>query len=74
MNDMEKSEKSEGNRGEEVWLTTTQAAALLPHVSRRSIQHWAAAGEIPGAIQLPSGRYRIPKSAIEELLEKGRLA
>lgn len=52
----------------EVWLTSKEAAELLPNVSRCSVQAWAASGKIDGVVRLPSGRYRIPKSSLEELL------
>ena len=43
----------------EVWLTSGEAAELLPNVSRRSVQAWAASGKIDGVVRLPSGQYRI---------------
>lgn len=52
----------------EVWLTSGEAAELLPNVSRRSVQAWAASGKIEGVVRLPSGQYRIPKSSLASLL------
>lgn len=57
-----------GQDGEEVWLTSGEAAELLPNVSRRSVQVWASSGKIDGVIRLPSGQYRIPKSSLMALL------
>ena len=51
------------------FVTTQEAAALLPETSQRSIQNWAKAGRLPGAVQLPSGHWRIPVAALVELLE-----
>ena len=51
------------------FVTKQEAAKLLPETSQRSIQNWAKAGRLRGAIQLPSGHWRIPVAALVELIE-----
>jgi excisionase family DNA binding protein len=47
-------------------LRVVEAAELLK-VSRGTIIRWIRLGQLP-AIRLPSGTYRVPKSAIDKLL------
>lgn len=53
---------------ESEWLSSGEAAALLPSVTRRTVQSWAAKGQFPNAIQLPSGQWRIPRKDVEAIL------
>ena len=50
------------------WLSSGEAAALLPSVTRRTVQSWASKGQFPNAIQLPSGQWRIPRKDVEAIL------
>ena len=50
------------------WLTPTRFAEMLPGASPKSVRDWLAAGKVPGAIRLPSGRWRIPWTAVVEIL------
>ncbi|KAA9224726.1 helix-turn-helix domain-containing protein [Corynebacterium amycolatum] len=52
----------------EEWLSSSQAAELLPAVKRRTVQSWAVKGRFPNAIQLPSGQWRIPRKDVEAIL------
>lgn len=52
----------------DAWLNPRQAAAWIPGASKRSVRDWCAAGVMPGAIQLPSGRWQIPWSAVVAVL------
>ncbi|MGO3084481.1 helix-turn-helix domain-containing protein [Ancrocorticia populi] len=60
---------ADSNERHEEWLTSGQVAELLPQVTRRSIQTWAKKGMFPGAVQLPSGQWRFPKSGVEKLMD-----
>lgn len=50
------------------WLSSGEASALLPSVTRRTVQAWASKGRFPNAIQLPSGQWRIPRKDVEAIL------
>ncbi|WP_146128884.1 helix-turn-helix domain-containing protein [Corynebacterium sp. 13CS0277] len=50
------------------WFTPAEAARMLPSVRGRTVQNWAAKGMLKGAIQLPSGQWRIPREAVEAIL------
>ncbi|WP_151550037.1 MULTISPECIES: helix-turn-helix domain-containing protein [Corynebacterium] len=54
------------------WITPLEASALLPSVSRRTVQSWAKKGKLPNSLKLPSGQWRIAVRDIEEILEAGR--
>ncbi len=51
-----------------MWLTPPAAARLIPGASEVSVRRWAEVGELKGAIQLPSGRWQIPWSAVVGIL------
>lgn len=57
----------------EAWITAREAAALLPGVTVRTLQRWAAAGKVPSAT-LPSGHRRFLRSDVEQLLTPSRSA
>ena len=50
------------------WLTPAEVAKLLPGTSPKSVRDWITAGKLPGAIQLPGGRYWVPYSAVVAVL------
>ena len=50
------------------WIGSEEAADWIPGASKRSVRHWCASGLPPGAIQLPSGRWQIPWSAVVAVL------
>lgn len=52
-------------------LTTSEAAKLL-RVAKSTVLRYVRDGHLPGAIRLPSGYLRIPRSAVDELLRQGR--
>lgn len=56
-----------GANGDEL-LTTVQAAKLLG-VSDSSIRRYIEAGQLP-AMRLPTGVYRVPRSAVDEYLRQ----
>ena len=56
--------KLAGDAGE--LLTSAEAAELL-RVSRRTVNTWTTAGQLP-SIRLPSGHYRIPADAVHALV------
>ena len=46
------------------------AGKLIPgDVGAAAIRKWCREGKLPGAIRLPSGRWKIPMSAIDALLK-----
>lgn len=49
-------------------LSSGEASALLPSVTRRTVQASASRGRFPNAIQLPSGQWRIPRKDVEAIL------
>lgn len=56
----------------EKWLTPGQASMLIPgNPSSVTVRKWCRQGSIPGAIQMPSGRWKIPTSALELMLQRG---
>ena len=59
----------ESPRGEDL-LTTVEVAAML-RIHPSSVRRWIERGEVE-AIQLPGGRYRVPRSEVERLLRKPR--
>lgn len=50
------------------WLSSSEAAALLPATSAPTLLRWAKSGKVE-ATRLPSGRYLFRRSAISALLE-----
>jgi hypothetical protein len=50
------------------YLTPPEVAAVLPGATAVSVRRWAENGQLPGAIQLPSGRWQIPWSAVVSIL------
>lgn len=53
-----------------VWLDPGDAGKLIPGgVGAAAIRKWCREGKLPGAIRLPSGRWKIPMSAIDALLK-----
>lgn len=63
MNVTKKNDREERN-----WLTPAEAGERVPGgVSDTTIRSWCHADRIPGAIQTPTGRWKIPASAIEDL-------
>ena len=50
------------------WLSSSQAAAMLPATTAPTLVRWAKAGNVPH-VRLPSGRYMFRRSDIEVLLE-----
>ena len=50
------------------WLSSSEAAALLPATSAPTLLRWAKSGKVE-ATRLPSGRYLFRRSAILTLLE-----
>ncbi|WP_151550477.1 MULTISPECIES: helix-turn-helix domain-containing protein [unclassified Corynebacterium] len=60
-------------RSIEDWLDPSEVGRVIPGgISPAAVRKWCREGKIPGVIQLPNGRWRIPRSAIEEVLEAGR--
>ena len=52
------------------WLTPEEFGEVIPGgLGAAAVRKWARAGKIPGAIQLPSGRWRIPESAVDAILD-----
>lgn len=50
------------------FLSPPEVARILPSTTALSVRRWAASGRLPGAIQLPNGRWQIPWSAVVEIL------
>lgn len=50
------------------WIGSEEAADWIPGASKRSVRRWCASGLLSGAIQLPSGRWQIPWSAVVAVL------
>lgn len=50
------------------WLSSAQAASMLPATTAPTLVRWAKAGNVPH-VRLPSGRYMFRRSDIEALLE-----
>ncbi|AFV89298.1 hypothetical protein PACID_14840 [Acidipropionibacterium acidipropionici ATCC 4875] len=50
------------------WLNPTDAAKLIPETTPATIRRWCSHGDLPGAKQLPSGRWMIPWSAVINIL------
>lgn len=50
------------------WLSSAQAAAMLPATTAPTLVRWAKPGNVPH-VRLPSGRYMFRRSDIEVLLE-----
>lgn len=50
------------------WLTATEAAALLPKVSARTLHRWVERGDLSAA-RLPGGHLRFRRSDVEALLQ-----
>lgn len=52
----------DGERLEPAELVPAASAARRLGVTRRTVQDWARAGKIPGAVQTPGGHWRVPRS------------
>lgn len=52
-------------------LTTGQVAKLL-NVSKSTVLRYVRTGNLPGAVRLPSGYLRIPRSSVDALIRQGR--
>ena len=50
------------------YLSPPEVANILPSTTAISVRKWAEAGDLPGAIRLPSGRWQIPWSAVVGIL------
>ena len=50
------------------FLSPPEVASVIPGASSVSVRRWAEAGDLPGAIRLPSGRWQIPWSAVVGIL------
>lgn len=50
------------------YLSPAEAARVIPGASTLAVRRWAADGKLSGAIQLPSGRWQIPWSAVVGIL------
>lgn len=50
-------------------ISSNEAATRL-NCPQRTVQGWAKAGRIPGAVQLPGGQWRIPAAWVEDLVKK----
>ena len=50
------------------YLSPQEVAVVVPGASAMAVRRWAAAGDLPGAIRLPSGRWQIPWSAVVGIL------
>ncbi|AFV89297.1 HTH_MerR-trunc domain-containing protein [Acidipropionibacterium acidipropionici ATCC 4875] len=48
-------------------MSTGEAARHLG-VGAQAVRRWCEAGKVAGAVQLPSGRWRLPWSAVVEIL------
>ena len=46
-------------------ISSNEAATRL-NCPQRTVQGWAKAGRIPGAVQLPGGQWRIPAAWVKE--------
>ena len=58
-----------------VWLDPASAGKLVPGgLGAAAIRKWCREGKIPGSIQLPSGRWKIPASAIEQMILEGSVS
>lgn len=63
------SETNKSNCSSQVWLTPTEAGRRIPgNPTGMTVRKWSRNGLLPGAIQLPSGRWKIPLSAIEAMM------
>lgn len=55
--------------GEKEWYSPREAGQLIPGgLGAAGMRKWCREGQVPGARQLPSGRWLIPRSGIEKLL------
>lgn len=59
--------------GDDEWLTSKEAAALLPMTSAPTLIRWAKSGKVE-ATRLPSGRYLFRRSTIGDLLKPAGVA
>lgn len=56
----------------ERWLDPAEAGKLIPGgLGAPGVRQWCRQGKLPGAVKLPSGRWQIPVSALNEVLQKG---
>lgn len=68
-------EASKPSGREEKWLTPREFGLLVPGtVSAQSIREWAASGKLPGAFRTPGGHWKIPESAVNQILAGGGVA
>ena len=63
------SETNSYEQSGEVWFSPAEAGSQVPGgATGVTIRKWCRQGRVPGAIQLPSGRWKIPLSAIEAMM------
>lgn len=56
-------------RAGEIWLSPSEAGELVPGgVTAVTVRKWCRLGRVPGAVQLPSGRWKVPASAIDAMI------
>ena len=58
------------DRNASAWLTPEEFGEAIPGgLGAAAVRKWARQGRIPGAIQLPNGRWQIPDTALDALME-----
>ena len=51
------------------WLSPDEFADLMPGEPKTAtVRKWCRQGKLPGAIQMPGGRWQIPQSAVAVIL------
>lgn len=58
-------------RTQAVKRVSTGEAARHLGVGAQAVRRWCETGKVAGAVQLPSGRWRLPWAAVVEILEGG---
>ncbi|WP_374043712.1 helix-turn-helix domain-containing protein [uncultured Corynebacterium sp.] len=62
------SETNNCTHNEELWLSPAEAGQQFPGgLSASTVREWCHAGRFPGAFQTPTGRWRIPASAVDRV-------
>lgn len=57
------------DRDKETWLSPDEFANLMPGDPKTAtVRKWCRQGKLPGAIQMPGGRWQIPKSTVDVVL------
>lgn len=55
------------------WLSPDEFGDRIPGgLGGAAVRKWARAGKIPGALQLPNGRWQIPADAVNAILNGGQ--